>query len=211
MRGNYNNFNCFTPGWGAGYPGAWAAAGWGASTAWQGANWNALSSMYGYPQTPMYYDYGTSVVYQGDSVYVNGDNAGSAEGYARQASTLADTGRQADAPKDGNWTPLGVFALVAGDEKSASNTIQLAVNKDGIIRGTYYNEPYDTAETVYGSVDPKTQRAAWSVGDQQSPVYEAGIANLTKEETTILLHDDNGQSRQMSLVRIPPSGGASGK
>lgn len=207
VRGAYNNFNAFTPGWGAGYPGAWAAAGWGAGAAWNAASWNNLASLYGYAQTPMYYDYGTSVVYQGDQVYVNGDDVGSSYDYAQQANTIASTGRDADAPKDGKWTSLGVFALVSGQETSSDNTFQLAINQDGVIRGTYYNAPYDTAETVYGSVDQKSQRAAWTIGDDKAPVYEAGLANLTKDETTILVHDENGDSRQQSLVRIQQPGG----
>jgi hypothetical protein len=33
-------------------------------------------------------------------------------------------------------------------------------------------------------------------------VYEAGIANLTKDETTMLVHFSKDKSRQMTLVRI---------
>jgi hypothetical protein len=43
-------------------------------------------------------------------------------------------------------------------------------------------------QEVYGSVDKKTQRAAWTVGDRKEPVFEAGMANLTKSETTVLVH-----------------------
>lgn len=49
-------------------------------------------------------------------------------------------------------------------------------------------------------MDQKTQRAAWTVGENKTPVYEAGLANLTKDETTILAHDESGNSRQLSLV-----------
>ena len=38
---------------------------------------------------PIPYDYGSSVVYQDNSVYVNGQNAGSPEEYSQQAQTLA--------------------------------------------------------------------------------------------------------------------------
>ena len=43
--------------------------------------------------------------------------------------------------------------------------MQLAVNKDGVIRGNYYNALSDATVPVYGQVDKKTQRAAWTVGD----------------------------------------------
>ena len=60
----------------------------------------------------------------------------------------------------------------------------------------------DTSETVYGSVDKKTQRAAWTVGDKKTPVYEAGVANLTKDETTMMVHFGKDRSQQFTLVRI---------
>ena len=60
----------------------------------------------------------------------------------------------------------------------------------------------DDVRVVVGAVDKKTQRAAWTVGDRRTPVYEAGIANLTKEETTMLVHYSPERSMQFTLVRI---------
>ena len=97
--------------------------------------------------------------------------------------------------------------MVGEGETKATNIFQLAVNKDGVIRGEYYNALTDTTETVYGSVDKKTQRAAWTVVDRKFPVYEAGIANLTKDETTMLVHFAKDKTQQFSLVRIQPPEG----
>jgi hypothetical protein len=57
-----------------------------------------------------------------------------------------------------------------------------------VIRGNYYSALSDTTLPVYGSVDKETQRAAWTVGDRKEPIFEAGFANLTKSETTMLVH-----------------------
>ena len=54
-----------------------------------------------------------------------------------------------------------------------------------------------------GAVDKATQRTAWTIGNDQTPVYEAGLANLTKDQTPILLHTEDGQTRQVSLIRLP--------
>ena len=43
---------------------------------------------------------------------------------------------------------------------------------------------------------------AWTVGDKKTPVYEAGLSNLTKDQTTILVHRDGGKVEQMLLVRV---------
>ncbi len=99
---------------------------------------------------------------------------------------------------------LGVFGMVQGDETTANQIIQLTINKQGVIGGEYYNATTDTTEPLVGSVDKKSQRAAWTVGDNKKVVYEAGIANLTKPETTMLIHYGPDRTQQWTLVRIDP-------
>ena len=92
--------------------------------------------------------------------------------------------------------------MVQGEQVNGNDLFQLAVNKAGTIRGNYYNALSDTTLSVYGSVDKKTQRAAWTVGDRKEPIYEAGFANLTKEETTMLVHFGTDRTQQWTLVRL---------
>jgi hypothetical protein len=202
VRRNFSYYNNFTPGWYAKYPGAWFAAGWVAGRAWAASSWYSVASYCGYPAEPMYYDYGSTVVYEGDSVYVNGESAGTPEQYAEQAVELADAGREAAPPKEEEWQPLGVFAMVRGDEETSDKIFQLAVSKEGVIRGNYYDAIGDNTLPVYGSVDKKTQRAAWSIGDKKDIVYEAGIANLTKDQATVLVHFSKDNTQQFTFVRI---------
>jgi len=207
VRNNFNHYECFHGGWWAQHPGAWRAARWTtAALVWGGVGWAACSSYCGYPAEPVYYDYGSNVVYEGDSVYVNGDTVATQEQYAQQAVTMADTGKQAQATKEEEWLSLGVFAMVQGEQTNGNDLFQLAVNKAGVIRGNYYNALSDTTLPVYGSVDKKTQRAAWTVGDKKDTTYEAGFANLTKAETTMLVHFGKDRTQQWTLVRLemPP-------
>jgi hypothetical protein len=201
VRSNFGHYHCFRPGWYASHPGCWVAAGLAAGAVWSAATWGTVSSECGYPAEPTYYDYGSSVVYEGDTVYVEGEPAGTAQQYTQQAETIAQTGQDAKVAEEG-WQPLGVFALVQGEQQTSYNLFQLAINKEGILRGNYYNALTDAAEPVAGSVDKKTMRAAWSVGQRKTPVFEAGIANLTKDETTILIHFGEGKTQQWTLVRI---------
>ncbi len=55
---------------------------------------------------------------------------------------------------------------------------------------------------IAGALDRKSQRVAWTIGEDQLPVYEAGIGNLTKDATPILVHLPNGQPHQMTLIRL---------
>jgi hypothetical protein len=157
----------------------------------------------GMSQQPAPYDYGANVVTQPNGVYVNGDNAGSVQDFAAQAGQLAAGGRNAQPDRNSQWQPLGVFAMLQGEETSSNDVFQIAVNAQGLLRGNYHNTKTNTVMPLAGAVDPKTQRAAWMLGADQTPIYEAGIANLTRDHTTILVHGSDGQPRQFALIRLP--------
>jgi hypothetical protein len=150
----------------------------------------------------VYYDYGTTVVYQEDTVYIDGEKAATAEEYAQQAIQFSEAGRAANPSDKEEWEPLGVFALVRGEEQTSDKLFQLAVNREGMIRGNYYDAIADNTLPVFGSVDKKSQRAAWSIGEKKDVVFEAGIANLTRGETPILVHYGSDNTQQFTLVRV---------
>ena len=134
----------------------------------------------------------------------DGASVGTEEQYAQQAIVIADTGKQAEAKKEEEWLSLGVFAMIQGERTDSNDLFQLAVNKAGTIRGNYYNALGDTTLPVHGSVDKKTQRAAWAVGDRKEPIYETGFANLTQSETTMLVHFGKDRTQQWTLIRVDP-------
>jgi len=88
--------------------------------------------------------------------------------------------------------------------------MSLAIDKEGLLRGTYYDAVSDSTMNITGKVDKQTQRAAWTLGDKKTPVYEAGLANLTQQQTTILVHRDGGKDEQMLLVRVQDPAGKDG-
>jgi hypothetical protein len=205
VRGGYYH-GVYTPTWFRAHPVAWAPLVWRAPSFWVAPVWPAVSAYCGIAAPPILYDYGSTTVIQNDYVYVDGQQTVPAPQYAEQAIQFSDKGRDAQPAKDDSWQPLGVFALVRGDEKESQNIFQLAVNKAGVVRGNYYDAIADNTLPVYGAVDPKTQRVAWSVGDKKTVVFEAGLNNLTKEQTTILVHYGTDRTQQMALVRLPDPG-----
>jgi hypothetical protein len=212
VRRGWVHTSCFTPAWYRSYPVAWRAARWVGAGVWAAPAYASLASWCSLPPTPTYYDYGSTVVYRDDEVYVNGDPTASAERYAAQAASLAEVGREAEPPKTDEWQPLGVFAIVQGDEKTSNQVFQLAVNKARVIRGNYYDALGDSVLPVTGKVGPKTQRAAWTIGNRKDTVYEAGIANLTRKETPMLVHFGKDRTQQWTLVRLEePTDGQEGK
>ncbi len=210
VRTGFRYYGTFSPAWYRRYPAAWRVARWTAATVWVPATWAAVSSYCGYPAATVYYDYGTNVVYQGDTVYIDGEQACTAEQYAQQAIRLSDAGRAANPSDNEEWQPLGVFALVRGEEQASDKIFQLAVNREGMIRGNYYDAIADNVLPVFGSVNNKTQRVGWSIGEKKEVVFEAGIANLTLGETPILVHYGSNNTQQFTLIRIEQPEGERG-
>jgi hypothetical protein len=202
VRQGVANYPCFRPGWYARHPAAWLAAGWAAGAVWRATTWDNYTSFCTFEGDPSYYSYGENVVYQEDGVYFDGEKAATFEQYEQQAAAIAETGREAPASKEDEWMALGVFAMVQGDEKTSNHIFQLAVNKQGTIRGNYYDAVTDTTSPIYGAVKKSTQRACWTVGDRKTPIYDCGVANLTESETTMIVHYGPDRSQQFTLIRV---------
>ncbi len=159
---------------------------------------------------PVYYSYGSggTVYYENNVVYVDGQEYGTPEQYYENTSQLAAsvpeiTETQAE---EMEWMPLGVFAITQEDVNATNMLLQLAVDKDGVIGGTFYNESTEVAHPVEGMVDQKTQRAAWRTADgtNENVVMETGIYNLTQDEVSVLVHFGPETTQTWTMVRVDP-------
>ncbi|MGL4424336.1 MAG: hypothetical protein ACRCZF_27015, partial [Gemmataceae bacterium] len=191
----------FNTSWYTAHRTAWVAPRW-TTPVWVAPVWPTVTTFVGVTTPPVAYDYGDNVVIQNNTVYMNGDATASATDYAQQATTIVETGRQAKLAETEDWQSLGVFGLVQGQETVAQRIFQLGINKQGIVRGNYYDAIADNTMTVVGALDTKTQRVAWSVGDKKDVVFEAGLQNLTQPETAVLVHYGKESTQQMLLVRL---------
>ena len=86
--------------------------------------------------------------------------------------------------------------------EDATLYMQLAISKEGIIAGTFQNTATDKTIEVEGTIDNESQRAAWGPVDEDWPIMETGIYNLTENESGALLHFADGQTQQWSMVRL---------
>ena len=179
----------------------WGAPRWTAFNGWFGwGGWNGWN-------TPYYYSYGPSgyVVYQDDGVYIGGQYVGTPEVYAASAAQLAAVDpNQIPADQQGEWMPLGTFAFITSDSEAEepSRFVQLAVDQNGLISGTMFNENREQAYSVEGRVDKETQRVAFTISNNRDIVFETGIYNLTQDETQLLAHFSPDDTRTFLLVRL---------
>jgi len=172
---------------------------------WRHATWVSLGgwvagSSWG---TPEYYDYGDGIYYEDEQVYVYGKRLASAEEYYQQASDLAASATPTQAPET-EWLPLGVFGVSRVQATASNVLLQLAVDKNGVIAGTYYNTATDITRPVRGMVDKKTQRAAWAFSDGKDAdiIMETGLFNLTQDQTEALVHFGGKKTEQWLMVRL---------
>ena len=156
----------------------------------------------------MYYDYGDNFYYSDGFVYLNGHRVCSAGEYYDQAVDLLARAPKVKSDPE-QWMSLGVFALTQDATKPSKIVLQLAVNKEGSIQGTYYNTEDKTAKPIKGIVEKKSQRAVWTFADESNHavIMETGIYNLTKDQTNVLVHFGKNKTQEWILVRLkePPS------
>jgi hypothetical protein len=182
---------------------------------WVPTAWNTVSAIVSQPD-PVYYDYGTTVIYEGDQVYQNGQPPVPAEQYREQAITLAVLPEQAPpptpaapaaatgtAPAAEEWMPLGVWALTQEEKGDAIMFFQISVNRAGIISGGFQNVMTGESKPIVGSVDKQSQRAAWRIGENSDTVIETGLFNLTKDVTPVSMHFGTKQTQTWLMVRLP--------
>jgi hypothetical protein len=160
---------------------------------------------YGYSQ-PIYYNYGSNVYYQDDTVYYGDQPVATAADYAYQAEQIATSIPETVEPAPEDWMPLGVFAISPADESAAgldpTMFLQLAVSKQGIISGTLQNTTANSVKNIEGMVDKQSQRAAWTVAGETRPIMETGIGNLTQDTAPALVHFADGTTQEWLLVRL---------
>lgn len=167
---------------------AWAAASFGAVTGW----------VAGMATSPVYYNYNQTTAY----VEGNDSQPSSSEAQTEEAQQLTQSSTT-DSSKE-QWLPVGVYALVQGNESTkAQMLMQISVSKSGQISGSYYNVLSGNSQPLSGSLDKQTQKVAWTVAGNQKAVFQTDLQGLTQPETPVLVHYGQGETEQMTLVRMP--------
>jgi hypothetical protein len=117
-------------------------------------------------------------------------------------ATVKPPAGEAEAAK-AEWLPLGTFGISASEKDTEpTRVIQLAVNKQGIVSGTFYNTQTDLAQSIQGQVDKQTQRVAFRIGESERVVVETGLYNLTQSEAPALVHFGPDKVENWLLVRM---------
>ena len=143
--------------------------------------------------------------YDNNVVYVNGQASGTPAEYAQEAfEFVAAAPEPAAAPAEADWLPLGVFAFTQENVDDSQTMLEIAVNKDGVLAGTYYNEATEVSRPLKDTIDKTSQRAVlgFADGKNSDAALEVGMYNLTEAEVPGLLHLGTEISTPVLLVRL---------
>ncbi len=207
--------DCFDDHW-------WGGCGWGYGYGygypvnpwwwWRPVTW-AVATSFVYasapPPQPVYIDYGTTVVQEKETVYVDNKPI-PAEQYNEPIVELATTVEQPPPPmppaeegKPAEWMPLGVFALAQEEKGDPVMFFQISVSREGVISGGFESTLTGDKKPIAGKVDKATQNVAWRIGDNVETVYATSLANLTQDVSTVAVHFGKDRVQNWLLVRMP--------
>jgi hypothetical protein len=211
VRENFHGSGLFAPAWWKSYKNAWCNPSLPESWVWSNVDWNTLASFWGISSAtpPGDYEFGDNVKYENEMVYFGAQPTAKAADFYHLAQVLAAkgavkarAGAKPELPSTTSWQPLGVFSLVHPAQKISTTLFQLAVNRQGLIRGNCYNILTGQLDTVYGAADKTNSRVAFTVGANHSVVYDSGVGNLLTAQSPILVHMSGNQREQMTFVRL---------
>lgn len=166
---------------------------------WKGATVVDVNHWFNLKNQPYYYYYGAD----GTSAPNSYDNYSNI--YIESTVGTTQVVNSFDNESTSNWMPLGVFTITKSTESITSPNmfIQLAVSKSGDIAGTYYNTTTNEVYELVGGVEQQSQRAFWKIADNpESPFVETGIYNLTQNVTPIKVYFQNGEVKDLLLIRV---------
>jgi hypothetical protein len=215
-----------------GYAGGWANAGFAEASMWTCMGLTSLTSFLGLAAMSGNRGSSSNVTYEGGNTYINtvpaqdyyqqgqqlagiaGSNVASnpqltamaADGATQQVSSDAaqpTSPTASTSPATEKWEPLGVYSLCEPGQKQSTTLFQLAINKEGVVRGNYMNEITNEKAQVHGALDKKTQRISWTIGSNPETVFSTSLQELMKENSKVVVQFGPAKTQEMAFIRQP--------
>jgi hypothetical protein len=106
----------------------------------------------------------------------------------------------------GDWMPLGVFSLMVGPGDESTRMLDLAIDRHGNIRGSYYDMVSNASYNVAGVVDARTQYAQWSLESNRGLTFYTPLGEMMQPQGVVTVRLPSGQRQQWQLVRMEGGG-----
>jgi len=102
----------------------------------------------------------------------------------------------------GDWMSLGAYSLMTGAGDPGTRILQLSVDKQGNIRGSYYDMITNATHNVVGVIDKNTQQVRWTIDTNRQLTFVATLDQLTQSQGVVNVKLPGGQIQQWQLVRM---------
>ena len=202
---HHGHHHAFSHDWHHDHHGAWGWGGggyawgnpWAATTYGAAATWLGMSAL----------DNGGGNVTINNNASEVAANTANDEAAAEESKTqpedaaeLAATGATAQDPQAA-FLPLGVFSVAPKGKKEAAALVHLAVSKDGLVRGTYYNLKTDKDENIEGAVNKEDGSMAWTVQGKKEEVFHAWLDDVTDPPGPVTVRIGKGPTHVWTMAR----------
>ena len=107
-----------------------------------------------------------------------------------------------DPAAPGEWMTLGTYSLMTGAGDPGTRILQLSVDKQGNIRGSYYDMITNATHNVIGVIDKNTQQVRWTLDTNRQLTFVATLDQLTQSQGVVNVKLPGGQVQQWQLVRM---------
>jgi len=185
----------FTAQWYADHPKAWQAThphadAWAAVTTAGVAAWLGWAA---YVDTPVYGGtYSTTYVYEQPAATAD-------EGAADVSRDSDDSQSDADG-NAGEWLALGAYSVQSSSGEPSSRFFQLSTNRQGELRGVYYDEISDSSQNLSGTIDQSSRVATWTLDTNEATTFRANLNDLTQATGTVEVTQPSG-NQQWRIAR----------
>lgn len=182
----------FTPAWYAKHPEAWRPP--SITDVWKTADDATINAWLGQPVAAA----GTTADAVGAVATAGGAADVGADGL--QSVLVLPAGHNNVGPAGAEWLPLGVFAVVPPGTMETGETDalhQLAVDRQGIIRGVFCDAMSGTTQPIKGSIDRATRSASWTVGTDGGR-FTAPVSAFVGQSRSVSM-SIGGRQREMQL------------
>ena len=187
----------FTPAWYGEHPDAWHDTHPHADL-WAVTGVAGLTNWLGYPAAASATAVTSTTVAAASATTIA---AGTETAATATATTTDGNASNAAPPPDLEWMPLGVYATGPKDVAQAHVYQQLAVSKQGELKGNYYDSITNTTQPVSGSIDRDTRKATWKVDAKGGATFETTVDALTKTPSSVTMKSGGGQ-HEWELLQV---------
>lgn len=100
-----------------------------------------------------------------------------------------------------SWQPLGSYSLLNPAGFPTSRFLQLSVDPNGQLRGTYFDGIRDISQPLRGRIDSRTQQASWRIDGMSQYTFRTSLGDLMQPSGSVQISQPGGPQETWRITR----------